>query len=79
MGIVNQPPPPSQADRCQVVWQGLRRMMTYQTWSAWLCSLVPEGSWIREHVVGKLERLTAGAGLSGSWRAEISYHGDTAG
>jgi len=26
-----------------------------------------EGSWIREHVVGKLERLTAGAGLSGSW------------
>ena len=42
-------------------------------------SLVPEGSWIREHVVGKLESLTKGEGLGGSWRCEISYHADTAG
>jgi ribulose-bisphosphate carboxylase large chain len=30
-------------------------------------------------MVGRLERLTAGAGLGGSWRAEVSYHADTAG
>lgn len=42
-------------------------------------SLVPEGTWIREHVVGRLERLTPGGGLNGSWRAEVSYHADTAG
>ena len=42
-------------------------------------SLVPEGTWIREHVVGKLESLTKGEGLGGSWRCEISYHADTAG
>ena len=42
-------------------------------------SLVPEGTWIREHVVGRLEKLTQGTGLNGSWRCEISYHADTTG
>ena len=42
-------------------------------------SLVPQGTWIREHVVGKLESLEKGEGLAGSWRCEISYHADTAG
>ena len=42
-------------------------------------ALVPEGMWIREHVVGRLEKLTPGAGLNGSWRCEISYHTDTTG
>ena len=42
-------------------------------------ALVPEGTWIREHVVGRLEKLEKGAGLSGSWRCEVSYHADTAG
>lgn len=41
--------------------------------------LVPEGTWIREHVVGRLEKLEKGAGLRGSWRCEVSYHADTAG
>jgi ribulose-bisphosphate carboxylase large chain len=42
-------------------------------------SLVPEGTWIRENVVGRLEKLTPRAGLRGSYRCEISYHADTAG
>ena len=42
-------------------------------------ALVPEGTWIREHVVGRLEKLEKGAGLRGSWRCEVSYHADTAG
>jgi ribulose-bisphosphate carboxylase large chain len=42
-------------------------------------SLVPEGTWIRDNVVGRLERLTPGAGMRGSWRAEVSYHADTTG
>ena len=42
-------------------------------------ALVPEGTWIRDNVVGRLERLTPGAGINGSWRAEVSYHADTAG
>ena len=41
--------------------------------------LVPEGTWIREHVVGRLERLERNAGLNGSWRCEVSYHADTVG
>ena len=43
-------------------------------------ALVPEGTWIREHVVGRLETLHAkGSGLNGSWRCDVSYHADTAG
>ena len=42
-------------------------------------ALVPEGTWIRDNVVGRLEKLEAGAGLAGSWRCHVSYHADTAG
>jgi ribulose-bisphosphate carboxylase large chain len=47
-------------------------------------SLVPEGTWIREHVVGRLESLTKPktgphARRPDAWNAIVSYHADTAG
>jgi len=47
-------------------------------------SLVPEGTWIREHVVGRLETLskpTTGphAHRRDAWLAVVSYHADTTG
>jgi len=47
-------------------------------------SLVPEGTWIREHVVGRLESLTKPktgphARRLDAWNAIVSYHADTAG
>mmetsp|Transcript_5864 Transcript_5864/g.19750 ORF Transcript_5864/g.19750 Transcript_5864/m.19750 type:complete len:566 (+) Transcript_5864:134-1831(+) len=47
-------------------------------------SLVPEGTWIREHVVGRLECLRhpqrgPHAHKSDAWHAVVSYHADTAG
>ena len=46
-------------------------------------ALVPEGTWIREHVVGRLESLskpkTGPHVASRSWNAVVSYHADTAG
>ena len=47
-------------------------------------ALVPEGTWIREHVVGRLESLSKPktgphARRPDAWNAVVSYHADTAG
>ena len=71
---------------CTTWWLATRARRARKSWpSAWSrpssfpAALVPEGTWIREHVVGRLEKLEKGAGLRGSWRCEASYHADTAG